>query len=275
MITAYERFHAATHMIRAAADLAFLTPTGPCCHCCERPWADVEEPDRAVAYRYDPSMAWESLCTTCYTARIGSFKVLGTERMAGHSSTRVPGKLCMLRGGGAVVTAHAELHLALPRGFIDKFHDGLLGQQGQLHGCSPMQLLLRLRANGRLGDCAQGIVFIERFGLKADVLMNNLKITTDWRELWCNSDSGARATDLRSLIRIAKALRTHGLAEQGVKAPFWKHITAAAEGAHDPGAFRQWVDETPGAADLIRALPVNPDDRINLHRKLRPILEAM
>lgn len=274
MISAYTRLHAATGSLRADAGWEWSEPSTDGCACCARPWADVEEPDKAVAYRYSAGMATEWVCTTCYTPRLGSYDFLGVERMAGKTDKTVPAKLGMLPGSGGVITAHDELYLALPPKNIEKFKNGWLGQRDRLFRGRPLDLLLALRADGRLGPLEQGIVFIEVFGRKADGLMADLRLTTHLGELWANSDAGARPIDLQAALALADVVRQHGLEAKAGSPTFWRPILRAAQGHNDPKALAAWGEKTPGAAELVAHLPEDPHDRLAVHQLLRPLLEA-
>lgn len=277
MSLVHQIFFDATTAIREDAEPKTVSPTGSGCACCGRGWAEVEAPDRAYPYSYDSSTGTEEYCLTCATPRLSAPTVLGIEsyRGGGKSGVKKPvgGKLGMLMGSGGVITANGELHLALPPGYIEKFKDGSLGRAGRLHQVpKSLDLLMLLHRNGELGDVSRGIVYVEHWGRKADVLMGSLRVTTDLRELWCNSDSGTFCRNLDCLLRVAEVIDRHGHRKAAKKPAFWRPIHSAASGKHDADALKRWADETAGAAEIIDALPVDPHDRQGLHLSMQKIL---
>lgn len=273
--TAHARLHAATMMIRQDADMATVTPPSFACSACGRPWSEVEDPNQAAIYQYSSAQAKEYVCTACYTVRIPARHALGVERYSqGNPDNPVFAKLGMLPGSGGVLTAHNQLHLALPQGFIDKFKDGEIAAQGRLHRASSFDLLLSLLAEDGLGDMADGIVFVETWGRKADVLVANLTLTRSLSELWCCSESGAYCLDLESMIDSARWLVEQGWGDKADKPAFWKPIKDAAAGRRDDVALGKWAEKLgpDHAQDLLNRLPLDPYARTQLPRLMKLIL---
>lgn len=270
---AFERFHRATSQIRDeyAEDKWQVPPAhSQACAACGRPWKNVEDPNLCGVYQYSTSMAREYECSTCHTARIASPEVLGIEMYRGKNKVPSGGRLGMLPGCGGVITTHDELHLALNDGFYKKFVDGGMGRAGMLHVERPMALLLRMYAKGQLGNLADGIVFVDLWGRKPDVLMANLRLTRSLSEVWCCSEAGAECLDLASVIAAAKWLDGHGLGEKSTKPAFWKPVRDAALGKPDPKALQKWAAGIPDAQALVNLLPIDPHARLRL-----PYLMAM
>lgn len=273
METAYSRLHAATTAFREENPPKTKTPDTSGCACCTRPWDQVEDPYQAAIYRYDTGFAIEWVCTTCYTPRPPSFKTLGVERLhMGKPENPVGGKLGMLPGCSGLITSENLLHLGLNQKTMDKFKDGLLGRAGQLHVMQAIPLLLNIVSEGRAGRIEEGIVFIEEWGRKADVLMANLAMTRSLREVWFNSDQGSRCVDLQGCIDTGRELLRQGLGAEGRKFDWWKPIRQAAKGKQDNDELEKWGNKVPDAGALIKVLPVDPHVRDKLPTLLRQIL---
>lgn len=273
--SAHERLHACTGMIRAENRMKPTTPPTLACAVCGRRWDDVEDAQEAYAYQYSTNQAKEWTCSACYVMRVAAPETLGIERFArGKPDNPVYAKLGMLPGSGGLLTVDNELHLALPQGFIDKFQKYGLGRAGGLHRMSSLDLLLTLMAKRRLGAIEDGIVFIETFGRKADMLAANLQITRDLSELWCCSETGSYCLDLASMIESAYWLNDHGFADKATKPAFWKPIRDAAQGRRDDAALKKWTkgfgEHSPQA--LLDRLPIDPYARTQLPRLMKAIM---
>lgn len=281
MNSAHGLFFQATSLIREVHPPTLEAPPTPLCAVCGRPFEETETPGSAYPYRYGGGMATEYLCLACATPRIAAPRVLGVERLAGgNPEAPVGAKLGMLPGSGGLITPAGELHLALPAGFVRKFADGLLAARGQVHQCSSLALLLHFHRDGRLGPLAEGFVFIEQFGRKADRLMAGLRLSRGLEEVWFNSDEGARPVDVAALIASAHWLIEHDLAGRAQKPAFWRALTLASKGARSERALATFAEALGGveaAQALIDRLPVDPHDRVDIVRYMRaiiPILEA-
>lgn len=276
METAYSRFHAATTAIREENPPKTKTPDTPGCACCTRPWDQVEDPYQAAAYRYNSTCAIEWVCTTCYTPRPPSCKTLGIERLhLGKPEYPVGGKLGMLPGCSGLITSENVLHMGLNQKFMDKFKDGLLGRAGQLHVMQAIPLLLSIVSEGRAGRIEEGVVFIEEWGRKADVLMANMTITRSLCEVWFNSQTGSHCVDLQACIDTGRELLRQGLGAAGGKSDWWQPIRQAAQGKQDNDELEKWGKKVPDAGALMAALPVDPYVRIKLPILLRQILPLL
>lgn len=271
--SAHALYYAATHGLLDDAQIQWHTPATPACACCGRAWAATEAPGKAFEYQYSSSLATEWFCVTCAIPRVASVKYLGVERVAGKSSIPVGGKLGMLPGSGGLITPSGAIHLALPQGFIDKFEEGVWGRSGQLHRERPLSLLLRMLRTKQLADPERGFIYIEMFGRKPDKVMGDLRMTYDLRELWCNSDTGPSSVNLLAMLELAEVLKHHGHGQAAMKTPFWSPITAAAKGQMDAKKLNAWVEKTPGAREIVAALPEDPHDRIQLPSVMRILLE--
>lgn len=278
MNTGYALLHRATQALRQHADVTLVTPPTAACACCARPWQDVEDPGQAAEYKYGVNCAVEYVCTTCYTPRIGSEAMLGIERYSvGNRDNPVYAKLGMLPGSAGVITPSGALHLALPQALYDKFQSGLWAQRGQLHRLSGLGLLTHLLHQGELNQRAQGFVYVEQWGRKADALMQRFMASTSLQELWCNSESGATPLDLHAMLDTARRVIAMDLAHKADKPAFWRPITDAARGQRRDSAFESWLTQVPDPEALLTALPVNPHDRLRLTtmmRELIPLLQA-
>jgi hypothetical protein len=277
-LSPYALLHAATHAVREDNAAEPVTPTTPACGYCQRGWEEVEEPGQAFAYRYAPSAAVELLCSTCYTPRISAPHALGIESYRGKSRAPSPGKLGMLPGCGGIVTHDATLHLALPRGFVEKYADGHYGQRGQIHeigpGVRPLDILLALIQGGQI-EAERGFLYIDLWGRKPDALMQGLCLTHSLAELWCNTEKGPFPRDLLAHAATARELCRQGIAGLGLKPGFWMPIRQAAQGeplealSDDMAA---WVSKVPEPQALLAALPINPHDRLELPAMMRSLI---
>lgn len=274
MKNAYQRLFEATETIRSEVQWSLETPTTGACACCGRAWDAVEQADQAAAYQYSPNMAVEWYCTTCKTVREPSQRALGIERRAGRSDNTVDARLGMLPGAGAVITAHSVLHLAVKPGHWDKFKGGTYAQTGQMHVCSPIQLLLTLERDARLGDPAKGIVYIEEFGRKADGLMADLRVTTSLAELWANTENGPSLIELTRLRTLYDRLAAQDSLDAALKPAFWQPIRRAAQGHLDRDALRAWADQRNDPQAILDALPRDPKMRLSLHSRLATLHAA-
>lgn len=266
-VSPYTLLHAATHAIRADNDTAPVEPLTPACGCCQRAWEAVEDPGVAFPYQYARGMATEFLCSACYTPRIGSKTGLGVEQRTG-STTPSGGKLGMLNNSGAIVTPDGVLHLVLTETLVRKFGGGHFGQQGQVHGpgVRPLHILLELIESSGF-EPHRGFLFIERWGRKQDVLLRDLTLSYSLSEVWCNSDQGLVARDLRAHIDTAQELCRQGIADKGAKPAFWAPIRKAASSPSSDGladAMEKWLAKVPEPQALLATLPVNPHDRLEL-----------
>lgn len=269
--TAYARYHSATQGFRNG--VTWQTPPTAQCACCTRPWAATEDGARAAPYRYQAGMAVQWLCTTCYTPRLNSEHMLGVERMAGRSGKTVAAKLGMLPGSGGVITTNNVLYLAFPPGNMRKYAKGWLGRHGRLFQGSPLALLLHLHDNRYLGDVRDGIVFFPAIGRKAQGMMADLRPSTDWRCIWCNTSDGHWPLNVQALFDLYRVLRHHDLLARAGKPAFWRPIQQAAAGRVNHKQVASWRDRTPGADDVIAALPDDPHDRLMLHRHVTILLQ--
>lgn len=277
--SAHQRFYQATEWVRE--DLPSgkeITPTNNACACCVRPWQQTENPSEAFAYQYAAGMAIEQVCATCYTPRIPAPRALGCERFAaGNPDNPVFGKLGMLPGSSGIITPDNQLHLALPPGFISKYGEGRYGKAGLIHETANAFVLLgELFEQGVLtrDSLADGIVFIEMWGRKADTLMGNLQMTRSLSEVWCCSDKGAFMLDLQALIDTGYALLEAGLLADATRPAFWKPIkNAATKGVHDDEALGKWaakVEKSGGDAQaIVNKLPIDPASRLRVNEVLR------
>lgn len=274
----YQRFYQATTWIREGlpGDTT-ITPTNSACACCARPWEETENPDQAFRYQYSAGMAVEQVCVTCYTVRIGSRAALGVERFAGGNPDKpVFGKLGMLPGSGGIITPNNELHLALPPGFISKYEEGRYGQAGLIHNtANTFVLLAELLEQGVMtqGTLADGFVFVEVWGRKADVLMANLQITRSLSEVWCCSEKGAFMLDLQSLLNTGRSLLALDLLTEATKPAFWRAIKDATTGRSNEKALEKWVEKIEkaggSAQGIVNQLPVDPHSRLRVNDVLR------
>lgn len=270
----YQLLYQATSALRRGSFAATLTPTTLNCACCDRRWAEVEAPFRAVEYRYGKCGEAEYVCLTCYTPRIPSQDILGLERMnvTGKTLTPIYGKLGMLVGSGGIITPEAELYLTLPPKLFEKYRDGEWGQQGRLSIEKPFEHLISLLIEGALDPIEDGFVYIENWGRKVDGLMRQLMPTTSLHELWCNSENGASVLDLHAIITTAQVMSDQGLASQAGRFAFWRPILDAAKGQRDDKAFAQWLDNVPDPAALLQAIPTDPYDRLKLPAVLKWVM---
>jgi hypothetical protein len=282
--TAYKLFYAATGWIRddLPTNKAFM-PTSVACACCGRRWRETEEPAQAFAYQYGAGMAIEQTCATCYTPRVASARGLGVERFAaGNPNNPVYGKLGMLPGSGGIVTPDAELHLALPPGFIDKYGAGRFGKAGCIHAsANAFVLLATLFADSKMtkASLGDGFVFIETWGRKPDVLMGTLKATRSLSELWCCSDKGAFMLDLQSIINTGKHLFGVGLLEKATKPAFWRAIMDDTKGKGSDAALMKWVTQFESTAttgqEVVNLLPIEPHSRLRTGELLRVLAPSI
>ena len=275
MSRGYALLHQATKGFRDPAMMDTFTPTTASCACCQRAWAEVEDPGVAMEYQYSAGYAFESVCTTCYTPRLPATAMLGVEKLA-RGGKPVGGKLGMLAGSGGVITPSGELHLALPQGWIDKFKDGELGRLGRLHRCGAMALLLKLHSDGALENSHQGFVFVENWGRKADTLMGQWRASFSLSEVWCLSDQGAEPLDLAAMIDVARFVHAEGLAKKAVTPAFWRPIVQAAQGRRHDASLQKWTEALDDPMTLLAALPIDPHSRMRLTpvmRELIPLIE--
>ncbi len=282
--TAYERLFNATAMIRDEVDWPDLEPDTKACSCCQRSWAKVEEPERALPFQYgrpqayklekfDRKFAVEWQCTTCQTLRESAPQAIGIERLAG-GSTPVGQRLSMLTGGGAVITTDNSLHLAVKPGHWKKFQDGRLARAGRMHICDPFELLIRLSNQGELGRIEDGIVLIGDFGRQPDNLMRDLRLSTDWREVCSNNAQTTQTIDALAVGFVYGLVSEHGHLEAAQKRSFWLPLINAARGQVDTAKINKWVDNTAGATEIAAALPINPYQRVRIHQDLALIHSA-
>lgn len=277
-LSPYTLFHAATRAVRDDNEAATVAPTSPACGYCQRRWEEVEDRGQAFAYRYDPSVAVETLCSTCYTPRISAPNALGIESYRGKNRAPSPGKLGMLPGCGGVVTHDGTLHLALPNGFVKKYAGGHYGQLGHIHqigpGVRPLDILLDLIQGGQI-DVERGFLYIDLWGRKPDTLMQGLCLTHSLSELWCNSEKGPNARDLLAHAATARELCRQGIADQGLKPPFWAPIRMASQGGASASLsidMMDWIQKVPDPEALLAALPVNPHDRLELPTMMHSLI---
>lgn len=274
MRSGYALLHAATREFRERAALELVDPPSASCACCQREWSQVEDPGRAVVYRYDASCSPEYVCTTCYTPRIASPDMLGIERRS-KSGKAVYGKLGMLPGSGGVITPSGALHLALPKGFMDKFEGGILGREGRLHQTSAIGLLAHLLGDGEMKGLTEGFVFIETWGRKADVLMRHWRGSYSLQEVWCLSEKGAMPLELSAMIRTATLLVDQGLEKEAVKPPFWSPVINAAKGVRNQKEQEKWSAKVKDHKSLLLALPSDPHNRISMPSYMREIIPCV
>jgi hypothetical protein len=176
------------------------------------------------------------------------------------------------------VTHDATLHLALPKGFVEKYAGGRYGQLGQIHeigpGVRPLDILLELIQGGHI-DIERGFLYIDLWGRKPDTLMQGLCLSHSLSELWCNSEKGPFARDLLAHAATARELCRQGIADQGLKPPFWAPIRRAAQGEPlDAVAvdMATWMTTVPEPEALLAVLPVNPHDRLELPTMMRSLI---
>lgn len=278
MTTAHRRLFEATSVIRDEVVWPDLEPGTRACSCCQRPWAQVEEPERALPFQYgrpqaykldkfDRKFAVEWQCTTCQTLRESAPHAIGIERLAG-GTTPVGQRLSMLTGAGAVVTSDNTLHLAVKPGHWKKFQGGSLARAGQMHICEPFELLIWLSREGGLGRIEDGVVLIGDFGRQPDNLMRDLRLTTDWREVYSNNAQSTQAIDAQAIDAVYRLLSERGYLEIALKRSFWAPLINAARGQVDTAKINKWVDATDGAAEIAAALPINPYQRVRIHQDL-------
>lgn len=264
----YERFHRATGLIRSERMTreAWATPpeTSSGCSICGRAWNQVEDPTLCGTYQYNTSMACEYECTTCHTVRMAAPTTLGIEQYRGKDKVPSGGRLGMLPGCGGVITADDELYLALNKGFYDKFANGTLGQAGALGVTRSLDLFLDLLGQGRLGNLSDGVIFVQEWGRKPDVLMSNLMLTYSLSEVWACSEKGAECMDLLALIETARWLHDNDLGDKASRPAFWKPVREAAAGKHDSAALASWASKIPEPQALLDRLPVDPRSRMSL-----------
>lgn len=275
---AYQRFFQATGLIRTEPDIPeWIAPPGHVhgCSRCARPWDQVELPGLCAAYQYQKgrAIAFEYECATCHTPRIRCETTLGAESYRGPSKDKPAwAKLGMLPGCGAVITPGEEMHLAVLGGWHRKFIGGLYGRAGRLYDERPLAMLLRLLAEKRLGNLADGVVFIREFGRKPDVLMSHLRLTRSLSEVWCCSEIGAECVDLEALIATARWLHGNDLGTQATRPGFWKPIRDAAAGKRDSNALAKWASKVPGPQALLDTLPLDPHARLALPSYMAAIM---
>ena len=189
-------------------------------------------------------------------------------------------------GSSGVVLMNAdgepELNLGLPDGFISKFKDGHYAKAGQIHPiANGIALLAYLFEAGILNQARleKGIVFIESWGRKADVLMRSLRSTRSLSEVWCCSDAGASMLDLANIIKTGKWLNEAGVLDKTAKTSFWSPLKAATEGKARSGAIEKWAVSVqkmglePQA--LVNQLPVDPHSRMRVGPVLQLIAPAL
>lgn len=279
MYNAYSKLWGALRELRAHSCLEFEPPSGECCGFCGRSWHDVEDPGRAYPYRYGNTKSAPvlHLCTTCATvARQPLTAELGYERRAGTSGSMVPAKLGMLSRCAGVVSADDVLYVGGAQGWWPKFAQGAWAKDGRFRVASPVQLLLDLHRSGQLGPIKDGIVFIEEFGRKTDVLMADLILTTDLREVWFNTDAGAtRPVDLAALIHLAGVMKKAGHSKKSGSWAFWAPIINASRGRVDTSALARWLKASDPKSEIAEALPTDPHTRQRLPRILPSIMEAL
>ena len=274
---AHELLHRATHHLRLENRASPVTPTSPGCAYCQRPWETVEDAGVAYGYQYTPQMATEFLCSSCYTPRIAAEQALGVERLAGKG-TPVFGKLGMLPGSGGIITPEGVLHLALPKGFITKYRDGHYGRQGQLHeigsGVRPLNILLSLMDTTPF-NLGRGFLYIESWGRKPDVLLQELRLSYSLSELWCNSEKGVVVRDVKAHLATARELCRQGLEAQGIKPSFWASVRRAAQG-HSlvslATSMDKWLSKVPEPQALLATLPVDPHERLELPSMMKALV---
>jgi len=275
---AYQRFYAATQPIRdhPAKPLEATAPRAPVCGVCARPWDAVEEPGKALAYRYESGMAYQWQCMTCATGRLGSSGAFGVERYSkGHP---VAAKLNMMSGTPVIITADNVMHIAPPKKIADKIAHGIYAQRGQVHsrtGKFPLLLLLtRLWKSGELGDVERGFVCIGGFNRKLGAVMSNLRVSTSLHEVWIIDDSGRRTIDVLGLLALRDRLRDLGLERKACQAKFWRPIFNATQGQYDDAAIDQWMEQTPGGDNLVSLLPTDPHVRLEVPKYLNQMEDA-
>ncbi|WP_111748561.1 hypothetical protein [Salinisphaera orenii] len=274
----YQRFHAATAAFRDEPEWPTPATIGgdQICGCCNRPFDTVEDPGLAIAYRYETAQVALPLCTTCYTPKHGSSRLLGIERAVGKTGRTVAGKLGMLINCGAIITPDNTLYLALSSGYASKFRAGTLVQRGQtITTQRPADLFWQLYARGELANLADGCVVIEPFGRKSLALMGALKATYSLNEVWINSSTPLRFEDRAALLAIADWARQHQQTDAVCTAPFWRPIRDAALGRVDRKRLEQWHAHTPGADDLLARLPPDPYTKTALHQAMQCVLAAV
>lgn len=270
---AYQRLFEATHELRATAKFRVSDPTTPGCAWCARPWEAVEEPGRAVRYQYESGMAINWVCTTCITPRLGSFEYFGTERMVGNTGKPAAGKLNMMSKTGAVVTTDNTLYVAsMNAEKLARYQDGWLARQGRLLHTTPLELLLSLHADGRLGDISEGIVFIGAFIRQADRTMAALTASRDLSEIWTNTPGTPATTlDLAAAFAVRDWVHRYGHEKIATTQTLWKHILDATSKPVEAEATRPWVEKIKGAKELVKLLPGDPRER----RALPGLLKTM
>lgn len=272
-LSAHQILHLATAWVREDLDSdKRLSPTTAGCASCCRAWEDTEAPDQAYAYSYSSTQALEQLCITCYTLRIPAIKALGIEKFhQGNPDHPVGGKLGMLTDGASgVMTSDGDLYLSLPKGFLKKYKDGLYGKADRILAVSGLfQLMNALLLDGRLAlsDIEKGVVLIEKWGRKPEVLLYDLSVTRHLSEVWCCTDKGAYSLNLLSILRIGVCLHRHSLLSEGARKPFWDALELLSnneEMANDK-AVQKWIsmcrDKGLDIDLLIEKLPVDPHSR--------------
>lgn len=275
----HERFYSATQWIRDDIQSGkAITPTSNACACCQRRWGNTENGGQAFAYQYGAGLAVEQVCAACYTPRIGAAQALGCERFAGGNPEKpVYGKLGMLPGSSGIITPDGDLHLGLPPGFITKFGEGRYGAAGLIHHtANAFELLGELFESGTLthDKLADGMVFIETWGRKADALMGGLQMTRSLSEVWCCSDKGAFMLDVQALLNTGSALQQFGLLTDATRPAFWKPIKdSATYGIRNEAALEKWVAKIEKAGGdpqaIVNRLPTDPASRLRVNEVLR------
>jgi len=286
---AHQLFFGATRAIHEAPPAKHSTqaPTTAGCACCGRAWEETEAPTVAYRYKYSSGQAIEQYCTGCYATRIGNPTALGVERSAlGNPDNPVYGKLGMLPGSSGIILQGRnnapELHLGLPNGFMTKFSDGYFAKAGQTHPyANGFALFAYLFQAGFLtmDRLAQGIVFVESWGKKADILMGNLRSSRSLSEVWCCSDAGASMLDLASIIQTGRYLHAAGVLEKTAKTSFWSPIKAATEGKSRAGALEKWATSVQKLGldpqELVNQLPIDPHSRLRVGPVLQQLAPAI
>jgi hypothetical protein len=108
--------------------------------------------------------------------------------------------------------------------------------------------------------------------------MSDLRLSHGLREVWFNSDEGARPVDLAALLESARWLCERGLAEKARRASFWAPVARSSRGHRDERALEGFAQQLGGvspAQELIDRLPVDPHDRVDIARYMRTLIPAL
>jgi hypothetical protein len=194
-------------------------------------------------------------CPACHSFSVGDVDITGIESIRGKGN-KVPNKFGMWPGVSAAIEVEGDRAVLLaPQGVYDKLPASFL-EQIETHALPKSS-----RIPWVVNNLKFPLVYIADFGKTTSGLIANLRVSISPTEMLCATDKTVERINAHASLEVFEQLSELSKSEVEL---FYTTVRGVALGTITPRKANAVWSEHPSLVPAVRALPIDPHQRLSL-----------